>query len=79
MLVAGVCQVCGAALLMPTFLAVPLWFRMPVQGVAVAFIVGGLVAIPVMITEVVPAAIRGIAFSVTGFLERRRSAPSRRC
>ena len=54
MLLAGVCQGVGALLLLPTFLDVPLWFRIPVQGVAVAFIVGGLVAIPVMITEVVP-------------------------
>jgi MFS family permease len=68
MLLAGVCQGVGALLLLPTFLDVPIWFRIPVQGVAVAFIVGGLVAIPVMITEVVPPAIRGIAFSVTGFL-----------
>ena len=68
MLLAGVCQGVGALLLLPTFLDVPLWFRIPVQGVAVAFIVGGLVAIPVMITEVVPPTIRGIAFSVTGFL-----------
>jgi MFS family permease len=68
MLLAGVCQGVGASLLIPTFLDVPIWLRIPVQGVAVAFIVGGLVAIPVMITEVVSPAIRGIAFSVTGFL-----------
>jgi MFS family permease len=68
MLLAGVCQGTGAALLLPTFLDVPIWLRIPVQGVAVAFIVGGLVAIPVMITEIVPPTIRGIAFSVTGFL-----------
>ncbi len=68
MLVAGVCQFTGASLLLVTFLDVPLWLRMPVQAVAVAFIVGGLVAIPVMIAEVVPAGIRGIAFSVSGFL-----------
>ena len=68
MLLAGVCQAIGAALLMPTFLDVPIALRMPVQGLAVAFIVGGLVAIPVMITEVVPPEVRGISFSVTGFL-----------
>lgn len=68
MLLAGVCQAIGAALLMPTFLDVPIVLRMPVQGLAVAFIVGGLVAIPVMITEVVPPEVRGISFSVTGFL-----------
>ena len=70
MLLAGTCQAIGAALLMPTFLDVPLALRIPVQGLAVAFIVGGLVAIPVMITEVVPPTVRGISFSVTGFLER---------
>jgi MFS family permease len=76
MLLAGVCQATGAALLMPTFLDVPLALRIPVQGVAVAFIVGGLVAIPVMISEVVPAAVRGIAFSVTGFLSAIAGAAS---
>ena len=76
MLLAGVCQFIGAALLMTTFLEVPLWFRIPVQGVAVAFIVGGLVAIPVMISEVVPATVRGIAFSVTGFLSAMAGAAS---
>lgn len=76
MLIAGVTQFVGAALLMPTFLPVPLWVRLPVQGVAVAFIVGGLVAIPVMVTEVVPAGVRGIAFSVTGFLGAVASAIS---
>jgi MFS family permease len=76
MLLAGTCQGIGAALLMPTFLDVPLALRIPVQGVAVAFIVGGLVAIPVMIAEVVPAAVRGISFSVTGFLSAMAGAAS---
>jgi MFS family permease len=76
MLLAGVCQGVGAALLIPTFLDVPIWLRIPVQGVAVAFIVGGLVAIPVMITEVVSPTIRGIAFSVTGFLSAIAGAVS---
>jgi MFS family permease len=76
MLLAGVCQGVGAALLLPTFLDVPIALRIPVQGVAVAFIVGGLVAIPVMITEVVSADIRGIAFSVTGFLSAIAGAAS---
>ncbi|MEQ1785553.1 MAG: MFS transporter [Acidimicrobiales bacterium] len=76
MLLAGVCQGVGAALLMTTFLDVPLWFRIPVQGFAVAFIVGGLVAIPVMITEVVGPTVRGIAFSVTGFLGAMAGAAS---
>jgi len=76
MLLAGVCQAIGAGLLMPTFLDVPLALRIPVQGVAVAFIVGGLVAIPVMISEVVPANVRGISFSVTGFLSAIAGAAS---
>jgi MFS family permease len=50
--------------------------RLPLQLVAVALIVGGLVAIPVMITEVVPAAVRGITFSITGFLSSVVSALS---
>jgi MFS family permease len=76
MLVAGVSQFAGAALLMPTFLPLPLYVRLPLQLVAVALIVGGLVAIPVMITEVVPAAVRGITFSITGFLSSVVSALS---
>ena len=76
MLLAGVCQATGAALLMPTFLDMPIALRIPVQGLAVAFIVGGLVAIPVMISEVVPAAVRGISFSVTGFLSALAGAVS---
>jgi len=76
MLLAGVCQLIGAVLLMTTFLSVPLWFRIPVQGVAVAFVVGGLVAIPVMITEVVSPMVRGTAFSVTSFLSAVAGAAS---
>jgi MFS family permease len=38
--------------------------------------VGGLVAIPVMISEVVPAGVRGISFSVTGFLSAIAGAAS---
>ncbi|MGK2947954.1 MAG: spinster family MFS transporter [Acidimicrobiales bacterium] len=76
MLLAGTCQGIGACLLIPSFLEIPLWLRIPMQGVAVAFIVGGLVAIPVMITEVVAPTIRGIAFSVTGFLSAMAGAAS---
>jgi MFS family permease len=76
MLVAGVSQLGGGALLMVSFLPLALWLRLPLQAVAVALIVGGLVAIPVMITEVVPAAIRGITFSLTGFLSAIAGAAS---
>jgi len=68
MLVTGVSQALGAALLAPTFLPVPLWFRMPAQIVAVALVVGGLPALSTMISEVVPATLRGTAFAMSGFL-----------
>ena len=68
MLVTGVSQAIGAALLMPTFLPTPIWFRMPVQVVAVAFILGGLPGLSTMISEVVSPQLRGITFSITGFL-----------
>ncbi|MDZ7675104.1 MAG: MFS transporter [Acidimicrobiales bacterium] len=67
MLVAGVSQAVGALLLMPTFLPVPLWFRMPVQVLAVACILGGLPGLSTMISEVVRPTLRGIAFSLTAF------------
>jgi MFS family permease len=68
MLVAGTAQVLGALALMGSFLPTPLLLRMPLQVVGVAFIVAGGPALAAMIAEVVPATIRGIAFSVTGFL-----------
>jgi len=76
MLIAGVSQLVGAAILMPTFLPVPLWVRLPGQAVAVALIVGGLVPLAVMTSEVVPAAIRGAAFSLTTFLAALAGATS---
>jgi sugar phosphate permease len=76
MLVAGVSQLIGAAILMFTFLPVPLLVRLPGQAVAVALIVGGLVPLAVMTSEVVPAAIRGAAFSLTTFLAALAGAAS---
>jgi MFS family permease len=76
MLVAGVSQFSGGSLLIVSFLPIPLAPRLLLQFVAVSLIVGGLVAIPVMITEVVPAAVRGITFSITGFLSAVASALS---
>jgi MFS family permease len=55
-------------LLFVTFLPVPLWFRLPGQTLAVICIVGGLLPLAVMTAEVVPAALRGAAFSLTFFL-----------
>jgi MFS family permease len=76
MLLAGSAQIVGATLLMMTFLPVPLWLRLPVQTVAVACIVGGLLPLAVMIAQVVPAALRGAAFSITGFLGALAGAAS---
>ena len=76
MLLAGIAELIGVGRSSSsTFLPVPLWFRLPGQTVAVVCIVGGLLALAVMITEVVPAALRGAAFSLTGFLAvaRRRA------
>ncbi len=68
MLIAGYAQFAGGVLLMLTFLPVPLWFRVPAQIVGVALLVAGFPALTSMIAQVVPASIRGIAFSVTSFL-----------
>lgn len=68
MLVAGVAQFIGGAVLMTTFLPTPLWFRMPFQAIGVALIVAGGPALATMISEVVSPAIRGTAYSVTAFL-----------
>ena len=68
MLVAGAAQFAGGVLLWVTFLPAPLWFRMPVQVLGVACIVAGGPALAAMVSEVVPAVIRGTAYSVTAFL-----------
>ncbi|MBA3654638.1 MAG: MFS transporter, partial [Actinobacteria bacterium] len=76
MLIAAVTTSVGGLLLWLTFFPVPLWFRLPVQVLGVAGIVAGLPGLTVMIAEVVPATIRGIAFSVTGFLAALIAAAS---
>jgi MFS family permease len=76
MALAGSAAVVGASVLMVTFLAVPLWFRLPAQTFAVMCIVGGLLPLAVMISEVVPAHLRGAAFSATGFLSALAGAGS---
>jgi MFS family permease len=63
----GVVEMLGGAILMVTFLPVPLWFRLPAQTLAAACIVGGLLPLAVMIADVVPVALRGAAYSITGF------------
>jgi hypothetical protein len=68
MLLAGVSELIGSALLFATFIDVPLWFRLPGQTLAVICIVGGLLPLAVMVAEVVPATLRGAAFSLGFFL-----------
>lgn len=76
MRLAGVWQSIASVIFVTTFLPVPLYYRLPGQLIAVAFLVAAFPALTAMTTEVVPAAIRGIAFSVTGFLSAIFSAAS---
>ncbi|MGH2759508.1 MAG: MFS transporter, partial [Actinomycetota bacterium] len=76
MRLAGLSQSIASLIFVTTFLPVPLFYRLPGQLIAVAFLVSAFPALTAMTTEVVPAAIRGIAFSVTGFLSAIFSAAS---
>jgi len=76
MLVAAVTQAIGAIVLMPVFADIPLLARFVLSGIGVLFIVAGFPALAAMVAEVVPANIRGIAFSVTGFLSALAAALS---
>jgi MFS family permease len=69
-------QSIAALIFVPSFLPVPLAVRLPMQIVAVAYVVAAFPALSSMISEVVPATIRGIAFSVSGFLGALVSAAS---
>ncbi len=68
MTIAGIAHVAGSVLLIASFLEVPLWVRMPLQLLAVGCVVGGLLAITVMTVRVVPASLRGTAFSLSTFI-----------
>ncbi|HEX6310828.1 MAG TPA: MFS transporter [Acidimicrobiia bacterium] len=76
MLVAGLSQAAGAAVLMVVYLDVPLTLRLVMSVVGVMLIVLGFPALTTMTSEVVPATIRGLAFSVTTFLSTMASALS---
>ncbi len=76
MRLAGLSQSISAVIFFVSFLPVPVWVRLPAHVAAVAFLVAGIPAVSAMISEVVPAAIRGIAFSVSGFLGALASAAS---
>ncbi len=68
MVMAGVAELVGSVLLFISFTGVPLWVRLPVQSVSVVLIVGGLLPLSVMVSEVVPATLRGAAYSLSFFL-----------
>src|SRR4029079_6933871 len=76
MLVAAVTQAIGAVVLMPVFADIPLAVRVVLSGIGVLFIVAGFPALAAMVAEVVPPSIRGLAFSVTGFLSALAAALS---
>ncbi len=68
MTIAGSAHVAGSVLLVVSFLQVPLWVRMPLHLLAVGCVVGGLLALTVMTVRVVPASLRGTAFSLSTFI-----------
>lgn len=76
MRLAGTTQSIAAIIFAITFLPVPTWVRLPGHIAAVGFLVAAFPALTAMISEVVPATIRGIAFSLSGFLGALASAAS---
>ncbi len=76
MQLAGTTQSIAALIFAITFLPVPLFVRLPGQLLAVGFLVAAFPALTAMASEVVPASIRGITFSLTGFLSAIVSAAS---
>jgi MFS family permease len=76
MLVAGLTQVAGSAVMIVVFVDVPLGVRIVASLIGASLIVAGFPALTAMTAEVVPAAIRGLTFSVTTFLSALVSAAS---
>ncbi|MEX0875434.1 MAG: MFS transporter [Actinomycetota bacterium] len=76
MRLAGTTQAIAAAIFFFSFFPVPIWVRLPAHIVGVAFVVAAFPALTAMISEVVPATVRGIAFSVSGLLGALISAAS---
>jgi MFS family permease len=66
----------GAVFLIIVFLPTPLAVKLPMAVIGVLLIVAGFPALTAMTAEVVPAEIRGLTFSVTGFLSALVSAAS---
>jgi MFS family permease len=76
MLVAGATQMAGSLFLIVVFLDVPLAVRLVAALFGAMLVVAGFPALTAMTAEVVPAAIRGLTFSVTTFLSALVSAAS---
>jgi MFS family permease len=69
-------QAAGAVVLILVFLPTPLVLRIPLSVLGVLLTVTGFPALVKTISEVVDPAIRGLAFSVSGFLSALASAAS---
>lgn len=76
MALTAVTQSIGAVALMIVFLDVPIAVRLVFSVIGVAFIVAGFPALSATTAEVVPARVRGLAFSITGFFSALTSALS---
>ncbi|MEO5839703.1 MAG: MFS transporter [Acidimicrobiales bacterium] len=76
MALTAVTQAIGAVALIIVFLDVPIAVRLIFSVLGVAFIVAGFPALSATTAEVVPARVRGLAFSLTGFLAALTSALS---
>jgi MFS family permease len=76
MALTAVTQSVGALALMIVFLDVAIAVRLVFSVVGVALIVAGFPALSATTAEVVPARVRGLAFSITGFFSALTSALS---
>lgn len=72
----AITQSIGGVALLIVFLDVPLLVRIVMSFVGTAFIVAGFPALNALIAGIVPAPLRGMAFSVTGFFSALASAIS---
>jgi MFS family permease len=76
MRIAGISQAIAAVIFFFTFLHVPLPVRLVGQIFGVGFLIAAFPALAAMVSEVVPATIRGISFSMSGLLGALVSAVS---
>ena len=76
MALSAVTQAIGAVALIVVFLDVPIAVRLIFSVIGVAFIVAGFPALSATTAEIVPARVRGLAFSVTGFFSALTAALS---